>query len=124
MIVDSSYVLDLLDGDREAFETGQRLMAGPTRLKIPTMTIVELFVGYGATGDEDEAREIENALGGHPIVEMDELIARRAGTIAGQTGLDFGDAVIGATAIQLDEPVLTRNVADFEKIDHVEITTY
>ena len=44
------------------------------------MTIVELFVGYGATGDEDEAREIENALGGHPIVEMDELIARRAGT--------------------------------------------
>jgi tRNA(fMet)-specific endonuclease VapC len=55
---------------------------------------------------------------------MDELIARRAGNIAARTGLDFGDAAIGATAIQLDEPVLTRNVADFEKIDHVEITTY
>jgi predicted nucleic acid-binding protein len=76
MIVDTSYILDLLDGDREVFETGQELVAGPTPLKIPTMTIVELFVGYGATAN------------------------------------------------QPDEPVLTRNVEDFERIDGVEITTY
>ncbi|MEZ3115186.1 PIN domain-containing protein [Halobaculum sp. MBLA0147] len=124
MIVDTSYVLDLLGGNREAFEAGEELVGGAKALKIPTMTIVELFVGYGATGDEDEAREVENALRGHPVVEMDQLIARRAGTVAGRTGLDFGDAVIGATAIQLDEPVLTGNVTDFETIDGVEITTY
>lgn len=124
MIVDTAYVLDLLDGDREAFETGRELVAGPTPLKIPTMVIVELFVGYSATDDEDEAREVENALGGHPVVELDELIARRAGAIAGRTGLDFGDAVVGATARQLDEPVLTRNVDDFERIDGVDTVSY
>lgn len=124
MIVDTSYVLDLLDGDRAAFETGQELVAGSTPLKIPTIVVVELFVGYGATGDEEEAREVENALRGHPVVELNELIARRAGTIAGRTGLDFGDAVVGATAKQLGEPVLTRNVGDFERIDSVETVVY
>lgn len=124
MILDTSYVLDLLDGDRDAFERGQELVAGPSPLRVPTMVIVELFVGYGATGDEEEARQIENALQGHPMVELDGLIARRAGSIAGRTGLDFGDAVVAGTAIQLEEPVLTRNVQDFERIDNVAVKTY
>lgn len=124
MIVDTSYILDLLEADQAAFEKGQQLTAENTPLKVPTMTIVELFVGYGATENEDEARRVENAILGHPILPLDEHIARKAGWIAGQTGLDYGDAAIGATAIHFDEPVLTANVKDFEKIDDIILETY
>lgn len=124
MIVDTSYVLDLLGADRAAFEKGQQLTSENTPLKVPTMTIVELFVGYGATENESEARQVENAIRGHPIVPLDEHVARKAGWIAGQTGLDYGDAAIGATAAHLDEPVLTANVTDFELIDGVTVETY
>ncbi|WP_433632983.1 PIN domain-containing protein [Halomicrococcus sp. NG-SE-24] len=124
MIVDTSYILDLLDGDQSAFEKGQQLTEANISLKVPTMTIVELFVGYGATENEEEARHVENAILGHPILPLDETIAQKAGWIAGQTGLDYGDASIGATAVHFDEPVLTANVADFEQIDGVSIETY
>jgi predicted nucleic acid-binding protein len=124
MIVDTSYVLDLLDGDEDAFQKGRELTDARTPLLIPAMTIVELFIGYGATEDEEEARTVENVLLGHPVIEIDEVIARRAGWVAGQTGIDLGDAVIGATAVARDEPVLTRNVKDFEKIDGIEIEAY
>lgn len=124
MIVDTSYVLDLLDGDRSAFEKGETLTDDSVPLNVPTMTIVELFTGYGATEDEDEARLVENALRGHPVVQLDELVARRAGWIAGQTGLDYGDSVVAATALQFDEPVLTGNVGDFERVEGVAVETY
>jgi len=107
-----------------SFEKGQRLTDGNTPLKVPTMTVVELFVGYGATENEDEARQVENAIRGHPVVPLDEHVARKAGWIAGRLGLDYGDAVIGATAAHYDEPVLTANVADFERIDGVAVETY
>ena len=97
MIVDTSYVLDLMRGDTDAFQKGKTLTESDTPLKFPTMTSMELFVGVGATEDDHEAWRIENALRGHPIIEMDELIARRAGWIARQTGLGPGDSIIGAT---------------------------
>ena len=124
MIIDTSYVLDLLAEDQAAFEKGTELMDANTPLRVPAMTLMELFIGYGATGDDEEARQAENAIMGHPFVEIDELLSRKAGWIAGQTGLDLGDAAIGATALHLDEPVLTRNVSDFERIDGLSIETY
>lgn len=87
------------------------------------MTIAELFVGISATGD-DEARQIENVLMGHQVIDMDERIARKAGWIMGQTGLAPGDAIIGATAVLRDEPVLTADVDDFGRIDDVTIESY
>lgn len=124
MIVDSSYLIHLIRGNTDAFRKGEELTAADVPLKIPTMTIMELFVGYGATENEEEARAAENVLLSYPIIDMDEVIARRAGWIGGQTDVGPGDAVIGATAAVLGEPVLTHNVEDFEKIDGVTVETY
>lgn len=124
MIVDTSYVLDLLDGVEAAFDKGMELHERDVVWKFPSMTVAEVMTGYGATEDDEIAREVENVLLGHPVIEADERIARKAGWIMGQTGLDHGDAFIGATAAVLDEPVLTRNVDDFEQIDGTRIETY
>lgn len=124
MIVDTSYVLDLIDGDDDAFRKGEELVEAGTPLRVPSMTITELFVGYGATGDEEEARMVENVLRGYPVIDLDETLARKAGWIVGEAGVDLGDGVIGATAKVRGEPVLTRNVEDFERIDGVSVETY
>lgn len=124
MIVDTSYLLDLLEGDRDAFRKGEQLHGDGVVFRLPAMTIAELFVGVSATGDDDEARQIENILMGHQVIDMDERIARKAGWIMGQTGLAPGDAIIGATAVLRDEPVLTADVDDFGRIDDVVIESY
>jgi predicted nucleic acid-binding protein len=51
-----------------------------------------------------------------------------AGHLAGErqndgTPVGDGDVIIGATAAVLEEPVLTRNVDDFERLG-VETVTY
>ena len=59
---------------------------------------------------------------------MDATIAMRAGRTNGEADTSRlkrrkGDAVIGATADVEDEPVLTRNDADFETLGF-EVQTY
>ena len=53
---------------------------------------------------------------------------RKAGRLSGELQNDGspvgdGDVIIGATAAVVEEPVLTRNVDDFEHLD-VEVETY
>lgn len=124
MIVDTSCVLDLLDGVTAAFEKGQTLREQGEIWKFPAVTVAEVMTGYGATGDEEVSRRVENVLVGHPVIPADERTARRAGWIMGRTGLGHGDAFVGATADVLDEPVLTRNTSDLELISDVEVETY
>lgn len=125
MIVDTDFAISILDGDTEAWEASQKLRDEGVPLKFPTMTIAELYVGVEVLG-EDEAREVENALQNRTVVEMDAAIAREAGRAMSYTsdGVDTGDCVIGATAAVLEEPVLTRNVSDFEEIDGVVVERY
>ena len=54
-------------------------------------------------------------------VPLDEAVARRAGRRIGEPSdsafeREEGDAAIGATADVAGEPVLTRNVDDFERL--------
>lgn len=86
MIVDTCYLLDLLGGNRAAFEKGERLTDENVPLKVPTMTIVELFVGYGATENEEEARRVENAILGHPILPLTSISLGRP--VGSQVGRD------------------------------------
>ena len=56
-----------------------------------------------------------------PVIPMDETIAMRAGRRIGEVETSRftrrkGDAVIGATADVEGEPVLARNVDDFENL--------
>lgn len=53
----------------------------------------------------------------------------KAGPLAGELAnegeaVGDGDVIIGATAAVLEEPVLTRSVEDFERLNGVEIETY
>ena len=54
---------------------------------------------------------------------------RKAGRIAGEltnegTPVGDGDVIIGATSLVVDEPVLTRNTDEFERMDGVDVETY
>ncbi|WP_251331377.1 hypothetical protein [Haloplanus pelagicus] len=63
-----------------------------------------------------------------PIHPADTAVMRKAGRLSGELANEGdavadGDVIIGATAEIVAEPVLTRNVADFERFG-VDIETY
>lgn len=134
MIVDTSFVLDVIDDVTAAVEKERALEAENVPLVIPTMTVLELYIGVGKVADTREERQrVEAVLDSYPVAELTPTISRRAGRLLGQRmaetnsgdgpGIGKGDAVIAATALERDEPVLAGD-SRFETIPGVVHETY
>lgn len=130
MILDTSYLIDLFDGRRDAFEAGVELSESNTVQRVPAPVVMEL--SYGAEfGTETEQRNVQNALRMYPIVDQNETIAHRAGqllaradlTADGDSGIDKVDPMVAAVSDIYDEPVLTATTDDFNTLG-VDVETY
>ena len=130
MILDTAFVIDLIDGDEGAVEKAAELESADVVVKVPVMTLLELYIGVGKVAHTtQEERNVRRIIGSFPIVEMDHSIATEAGLLIGELAregiaMKKGDAAIGISARREDEPVLTRNVDDFERIPDLEVETY
>lgn len=131
MIIDSSYLFDLMADDPEAFAKGAELVDRGEMQWLPTPVIAETFYGVATARSETTEQEVRNRLLGYPRIDVDEEIARVAGEllaasddeVGGNAGVGANDAYIAAMAHVLDDAVLTANVADFETLG-VAVETY
>jgi hypothetical protein len=128
MIADTDFLLDLMDRDLDARRKLGELEAGNVPVKIPAMALLELYIGVGAEMSDDEERKVREVLEPHPFVPMSADIARLAGRRIGECDTSKlknkkGDAAIGATGEIEGEPVLTKNVDDFEAFGF-DVETY
>jgi predicted nucleic acid-binding protein len=112
-LVDTDIAIDFLRRRDYARKLLER-WAGEGLLAISTLTHLEIYQGMKA--DEEEAT---NAfLDGLTSIPVDVPISRKAGRILGELrskGMTVGiaDAIIAATALQLDAPLLTNNVEHY-----------
>jgi predicted nucleic acid-binding protein len=134
MIVDTSFVLDIIDDIEAALQKERELEAEGVPLVVPAMTVLELYIGVGKVTDTpEERRQVEAVLDSYPLVDMTPSISRRAGRLLGERmakagqddgpGIGKGDAVVAATALKRDEPVLAGD-GHFGTIPGVELETY
>jgi predicted nucleic acid-binding protein len=131
VILDSSYLFDLMEGVPAAIQTGHELTESGEVQWLPSPVVAEVYYGVVYTASEAERRQVSNALLGYPRVDIDEEIARTASTLlanadkaaGGNSGVETNDAYIGAVADVLDDTVLTANPADFETLG-VDVETY
>lgn len=130
MILDTSFLIDVMNGDRSALSKVDQIEADNAEQVVPAMTLQELYIGVGASEmPEHERRKIERVVESRPILATSEQIARKAGRIDGQLRKDgqpinVGDATIGATAVVREEPVLTGDPDHFERIPGLDVVTY
>ena len=130
MILDTSFLIDLFDGQQDAFEKGLELSRTRTVQRVPAPVVMELSYGAEFGGDE-ERRNVQNALRMYPGVEQDETIAHRAGQLLaradqqadGESGIDKVDPMIAAVSDIYDEPVLTANIEHFARLG-VQVESY
>ncbi|QWC19191.1 type II toxin-antitoxin system VapC family toxin [Halorubrum sp. 2020YC2] len=129
MLLDTSFLIDLMNGDGDAVEKARELETELVRQRISSVTLFELYCGIArATESESERQKVEDILASKPIHPADTAVMRKAGRLAGElqnegTPVGDGNVIIAATAEVVEEPVLTRNVDDFERLD-VEIESY
>lgn len=130
MILDTSFLIDLMDGDDDAKERKDRLLREHEAFKVSTATIFELWTGiYACVESGEEKSKVLNALAGIDVVNATKAVAEKAGEIHGtliKEGkvIDNMDALIASSAILENEPVLTRNVKDFGKVKGLRVEAY
>lgn len=134
MIVDTSFVLDVIDDADAAISKELALEAESIPLVIPSMTVLELYIGVGKVANTREERQkVEAVLDSYPLVDLSPSISRRAGRLLGERmaetdggegpGIGKGDAAIAATALERDEPVLAGD-SHFGNIPGVTLEPY
>jgi len=131
MILDTEFLISLQAEEPGAVERAAELEADGVPTRIPTVVIQELYVNVGAGGDPNEnARAYDALVANKPVVPLDENIARRAGVLEGEhltsdskPTLGPGDAIVAATGLVHNEPVVT-NDTDFETVDSLPVELY
>lgn len=133
MILDTTFFVDVLRGDVRnnptAEEYIENLDAAGTG-KVSSVTVMELWEGvHLADATATERERVEGLLEGIHELPFDRDAAMLAGELSATLVADGepigdSDVMIGATALIHDEPVLTRNVDHFERIDGLDTDTY
>lgn len=129
MILDTSFLIDVLRGD-ETVEDPMQTVDGSGAARISAVTVMELWEGIQLAGASARERaSVEDLLDDLPEIPFDRRCAKEAGRInatleTSGRSIEAPDVMIAATARVHDRPIVTANVDHFERIDDVEILTY
>lgn len=126
MILDSSFLIDLMASDEAAVAKLEELVADGKPLGVPALTVTEVGTGLR---DESAREAFDDVLVDIDVVPLDRDAALRAARIqrrleADGQRIEVVDAMIAATALERDAAVVTRNVSEYRRVDGVRVTPY
>lgn len=130
MIEDTSFVIDVMKGDEGALDRLENIEARNVPEKLSAITVLELYEGLYRVEDlESEGQLISDVILSKSVVTADADLMRAAGELSGRlisngVQIDREDCVIAVTALRESEPVLTRNVDHFRRIEGLDVETY
>lgn len=129
MILDSTFLIDVLRGREEVADRVEELDARGAP-GVSSVSVMELWEGIQlADASESERRAVENLLTDIDEFAFDRDCAKTAGRINAElvqagTPVDTTDVMIAATGLEYDRPVVTRNVSDFERVPDLQVVSY
>ncbi|WP_254544554.1 PIN domain-containing protein [Halomarina pelagica] len=126
MLLDSTFLIDLIDRDPDAKAKLDELAEASTPVAFSVLTAFEVGVGLHGT---DERERYERIVAAMTVVPLGRAATRRAISIQRtlrSRGEEIGsvDALIAGTAAERDENVLTRNVDEFERVGEIAVETH
>jgi predicted nucleic acid-binding protein len=130
MLLDASFLIDLLDGRPEAVALARALDAEGASLRLPAPVLFELWVGASRTpGRKGELQRLEELEISYEGAAFDPADARAAGSLQAALhrvgkGLGSVDAQLAGMALARSEELVTgdRNLAE---VGHgVPVRTY
>ncbi len=119
IIVDANVLIRYLGKEIRATKVLEKLIGGGKRILVPTIVIAEML-SYPKLADE-ERMVIKGFISNFEIIPLDFSIAEIGGLLRSKYKIKLPDAIIAATAIYYNSPLLTFNIRDFKKIKELKI---
>jgi tRNA(fMet)-specific endonuclease VapC len=127
MILDTTFVIDLIAGDSAAKATLDRLHDEEAVVGVSALTVYEVRIGLRGESERDRYDTVTDLMRVHSLtgpVSRNAVEIQRTLRSAGKQIGDI-DALIAATAVESGDPrLLTRNVGEFERVDELDVETY
>lgn len=130
MIIDTSFILDLMNENNEAVAKFGEFQLSGEPFVITSLSIFELFTGIARSKRPiEEKNKVMDMLKNQIIVSLDAGSAEKAGEIHGflvKEGQMIGtvDTMIAGICLLKNEKLLTRNLKDFSKVKGLKIESY
>lgn len=130
MIFDTSFVIDLMVGDKAAIEKLKEIIGKGEPQIVAAPTIFELYSGVAQSDKQElEKKKILSVLSRVAVWHLDTGAAERGGEIDGaliKAGeqIEPVDSMIAGIALVKGEKVLTRNVKHFSKVAGLKLEKY
>ena len=124
VIVDTDILIDLAHENEVAIKCLKKLEKA-YQLEVSAITRLEILVGCR---NKSELRETNNFLEGFPTNSLTPEITRKTIDLINQYFLShnllIADALIAATAITLQKPLISKNQKDFRFIEELTLLPY
>ena len=129
MLLDTTFILDLLRNNPEAVQKASSLKNSTEPLLTTTVTVFEIWQGSCDLKDSRKKQKIETLLSAIGLLPLDVEAAKKAGIIHNEcykngTPIDPEESMIAGIAKTHNQSILTRNVKHFSKVDGLKIDTY
>lgn len=126
MLLDTTFLIDLLDSLDAAEDTLESLIEADTPVAVSPLSVYEAGLGLRET-ERDRFDEILAAMVVFPLGETESRRALAIQRTLGDRGEPIGDvdSLIAATAVESPDPrVLTRNVGEFSRVENLTVESY
>ncbi len=130
MILDTSFLIDLMNGDKQAVEKLRELEESGENQSTTAATLFELWSGIHQSDlPEQERQKVIEVTGDRVVHSLEPESGKEAGKIDGKLvkegkTVDPEDTMIAAIAIENGETVLTGNRKHFKRISEVTDLEY
>ena len=123
VLCDTNIIIEIFKGNLKTIELIDKI--GLANISISSITAMELL--YGAL-NKRELNKIKKNINSLKIIDFNEDISERAllliGSYAKSHNLQIPDAIIAATALFYETPLLTYNLKDFKYIKNIDIYSF
>ena len=129
MILDTSFIIDLLKNKTPALIKAHQLEKSSLAVRTTTISVFELWQGVEDIQDNQKRELIEQFLSSTGLLSLDIESAKIAGTMYSELErkgeiIETEDCMIAGIAKHHGDTVLTRNIKHFERIKGIKIETY
>ena len=129
MILDTSFLIDLLNNYQPATEKAQELDKKNTAIFTTAVSVFEIWQGICDIKNKEKLERINSLLDGIGFFHLDKESAKIGGKIHSELyihGIPIQpeDSMIAGICLKHGQKILTRNTKHFSRVQALEIETY